>query len=52
VLLDEPTYPGCLISRRLIGMFRMRDEKGADDKRFAEAAGPSETGAHGGPEPG
>jgi inorganic pyrophosphatase len=32
VLLDEPTFPGCLITCRAIGMFRMRDEKGADDK--------------------
>ncbi|HEY1639748.1 MAG TPA: inorganic diphosphatase [Streptosporangiaceae bacterium] len=32
VLLEEPTFPGCLISARAIGMFRMRDEKGADDK--------------------
>ena len=32
VLLDEPTFPGCLISCRAIGMFRMRDEMGADDK--------------------
>jgi inorganic pyrophosphatase len=32
VLLDEPTFPGCVISCRAIGMFRMRDEKGADDK--------------------
>ena len=32
VLLDEPTFPGCLINCRIIGMFRMRDEKGADDK--------------------
>jgi inorganic pyrophosphatase len=32
VLLDEPTFPGCLIKSRAIGMFRMRDEKGADDK--------------------
>ena len=32
VLLDEPTFPGCLISCRAIGMFRMRDEKGRDDK--------------------
>src|SRR6266516_187569 len=27
VLLDEPTFPGCLINCRVIGMFRMRDEK-------------------------
>jgi inorganic pyrophosphatase len=32
VLLDEPTFPGCLISCRALGMFRMRDEKGRDDK--------------------
>ena len=32
VLLDEPTFPGCVILCRAIGMFRMRDEKGADDK--------------------
>ena len=32
VLLDEPTFPGCLITARVIGMFRMRDENGADDK--------------------
>jgi inorganic pyrophosphatase len=32
VLLEEPTFPGCVIGCRAIGMFRMRDEKGADDK--------------------
>jgi inorganic pyrophosphatase len=32
VLLEEPTFPGCLISARAIGMFRMRDEQGADNK--------------------
>jgi inorganic pyrophosphatase len=32
VLLEEPTFPGCLIRCRAIGMFRMRDEKGVDDK--------------------
>jgi inorganic pyrophosphatase len=32
VLLEEPTFPGCQILSRAIGMFRMRDEKGADDK--------------------
>jgi inorganic pyrophosphatase len=32
VLLEEPTFPGCLIRCRTIGMFRMRDEMGADDK--------------------
>ena len=32
VLLEEPTFPGCQIRCRAIGMFRMRDEMGADDK--------------------
>jgi len=32
VLLEEPTFPGCQITCRVIGMFRMRDEKGLDDK--------------------
>jgi inorganic pyrophosphatase len=32
VLLEEPTFPGCLITARAIGMFRMKDEKGGDDK--------------------
>jgi len=28
----EPLFPGVLVSCRTIGMFRMRDEKGGDDK--------------------
>jgi inorganic pyrophosphatase len=32
VLLQEPTFPGCVISCRAIGMYRMRDEMGRDDK--------------------
>ncbi len=32
VLVQEPTFPGCLIRCRAIGMFRMRDEAGGDDK--------------------
>jgi inorganic pyrophosphatase len=32
VLLEEPTFPGCVIRCRAIGMFRMSDEMGADDK--------------------
>ena len=32
VLLDEPTFPGCLIRCRALGMFQMSDEKGPDDK--------------------
>jgi inorganic pyrophosphatase len=32
VLLEEPTFPGCLITARTIGLFHMRDEAGGDDK--------------------
>lgn len=32
VLLQEPTFPGCLIRSRAVGMFRMKDEEGPDDK--------------------
>lgn len=32
VLLPEPTFPGCVVAARAIGMFRMTDEKGPDDK--------------------
>jgi len=32
VLLDEPTFPGCLIRCRTIGMFKMSDEAGPDEK--------------------
>ena len=38
VILEEPTFPGCLIHCRAIGMFRMRDEKGADDKVLCVAS--------------
>jgi inorganic pyrophosphatase len=39
VLLPEPTFPGCLIRARAIGMFRMTDEKGPDDKVLCVPAG-------------
>ena len=32
VLVWEPTFPGCLIEARPIGVFRMFDEKGPDEK--------------------
>ena len=38
VLVQEPTFPGCLIRSRAIGMFRMKDEKGGDDKVLTVAA--------------
>lgn len=39
VILEEPTFPGCLIRCRAIGMFHMRDEKGGDDKVLCIPAG-------------
>jgi inorganic pyrophosphatase len=39
VLLQEPTFPGCLIACRAIGMFRMTDEAGGDDKVLCVPAG-------------
>lgn len=32
LVLVQPTFPGCLIKARAIGMFRMKDESGIDDK--------------------
>ncbi|MGH4007179.1 MAG: inorganic diphosphatase [Pseudonocardiaceae bacterium] len=39
VLVQEPTFPGCLIRCRAIGMFRMHDEQGGDDKVLCVPAG-------------
>jgi inorganic pyrophosphatase len=39
VLLDEPTFPGCLVRARPSGMFHMRDEAGGDDKILCIPAG-------------
>jgi inorganic pyrophosphatase len=39
VILEEPTFPGCLIKARAIGMFHMRDEAGGDDKVLCIPAG-------------
>ncbi len=39
VLVGEPTFPGCLIRSRTIGMFRMTDEAGGDDKLVCVVAG-------------
>lgn len=39
VLVPAATFPGCLIRSRAIGMFRMRDEAGADDKVLCVPAG-------------
>lgn len=32
VLVTEPTFPGCIIEARPVGLFIMHDEKGRDDK--------------------
>jgi inorganic pyrophosphatase len=32
VLLEDPTFPGCWVSVRPVGVFRMEDEKGPDAK--------------------
>lgn len=32
VILDDPTFPGCLVRVRVIGVFQMKDEAGPDDK--------------------
>lgn len=39
VLVEESTFPGCLVEARLLGLFRMRDEKGADVKLLTVPAG-------------
>ena len=39
VLLPEPLFPGVLIDIRPIGMFKMDDEAGGDDKVLAVPAG-------------
>ena len=32
VLVSEPTFPGCMIEVKPIGLFRMEDDQGIDDK--------------------
>lgn len=32
VILGEPTFPGCIIRTRVVGIFHMSDEKGRDAK--------------------
>jgi inorganic pyrophosphatase len=38
VLIDEPTFSGCLIEARPIGLLQMKDEKGIDNKVLAVPA--------------
>lgn len=39
VLLEEPTFPGCLVACRVLGVFWMRDEAGPDAKLLCVPAG-------------
>ncbi len=39
VLISEPTFPGCVLAARPIGILKMKDEKGRDDKILAVASG-------------
>lgn len=31
ICVSEPTFPGCIVPAKAIGLFRLRDEKGPDD---------------------
>jgi inorganic pyrophosphatase len=44
VLVGEPTFPGCRIRGRVVGVFHMADEKGPDEKIICV---PLEDGAFG-----
>ena len=55
VVVQEPTFPGCLIEVRPLGGLDMHDEKGSDfkvlavpvgDPRFAHVAGLDDLGEH------
>ncbi|MEA2594393.1 MAG: inorganic pyrophosphatase [Thermomicrobiales bacterium] len=55
VLVQEPTFPGCVIEARTLGGLDMRDEKGPDfkvlavpvgDPRYAHVATLSDVGEH------
>ncbi len=35
IMTTEPTFPGCLVPVRPLGVFEMRDEKGLDEKILA-----------------
>ena len=39
VIVEEPTFPGCRVEIRLIGVLLMRDEKGIDEKMLAVPVG-------------
>ncbi len=45
ILLGDPLFPGVLVRCRAIGMFRMTDEKGGDDKLLCVPVHRSAAGA-------
>ena len=42
VVVEEPTFPGCLVPARVIGLLDMEDDKGQDDKVLAVPVGDPE----------
>jgi inorganic pyrophosphatase len=42
VLVNEPTFPGCRVDVRPVGLFQMRDETGVDDKVLCVPVGDPE----------
>jgi inorganic pyrophosphatase len=38
IVTDSPTFPGCLVEARVIGVLKMEDDKGGDDKILAVPA--------------
>lgn len=45
VLVNEPTFPGCRVDVRPVGLFRMTDEAGVDDKVLCVPLGDPEWNA-------
>lgn len=45
VLVNEPTFPGCRVDVRPVGLFRMSDEAGVDDKVLCVPLGDPEWNA-------
>src|SRR5581483_5248754 len=39
VMVEQPTFPGCIIQARPIGLFRMQDREAPDDKILAVPVG-------------
>ena len=46
VLIDEPTFPGCMVESRPVGVFWMTDEKGPDAKIISRGLRRPDVGEH------